>query len=180
MMQWTDEAIGRVRDLREQGHTAAHIARVVGASSRNAVLGIIHRAKLRSDPAEQDRINEQRRARETARRELDRAKREADRERQRQLDAERKAREELLAFMDAHKGMALREAAEQATAGAERCDMLSLRPGVCRFPMWADSLRPGVEDMVFCGARAERGAYCPAHGALAYAAYTPGVKVKAA
>ena len=45
-MSWTDEKVGKLKDLWSKGHTASQIAGMLGETTRNAVIGKAHRLNL--------------------------------------------------------------------------------------------------------------------------------------
>ncbi len=45
-MSWTDEKVGKLKDLWGKGKTASQIAEIIGGVSRNAVIGKAHRLNL--------------------------------------------------------------------------------------------------------------------------------------
>jgi len=45
-MSWTQEKEEKLRELWQKGHTASQIARILGDTTRNAVIGKAHRLKL--------------------------------------------------------------------------------------------------------------------------------------
>ena len=47
-MSWTPERERKLRTLWKKGHTASQIARLIGETTRNAVIGKAHRLKLES------------------------------------------------------------------------------------------------------------------------------------
>ena len=45
-MSWTDEKVGKLKELWGKGQTASQIAEIIGGVSRNAVIGKAHRLNL--------------------------------------------------------------------------------------------------------------------------------------
>ena len=45
-MSWTDEKVGKLKELWGKGNTASQIAEIIGGLSRNAVIGKAHRLNL--------------------------------------------------------------------------------------------------------------------------------------
>ena len=45
-MSWTDEKVGKLKELWGKGKTASQIAEIIGGISRNAVIGKAHRLNL--------------------------------------------------------------------------------------------------------------------------------------
>ena len=45
-MSWTEEKVGKLRELWGKGNTASQIAEIIGGISRNAVIGKAHRLNL--------------------------------------------------------------------------------------------------------------------------------------
>ena len=46
IMSWTDEKVGKLKNLWGKGQTASQIAEIIGGVSRNAVIGKAHRLNL--------------------------------------------------------------------------------------------------------------------------------------
>ena len=46
IMSWTDEKVGKLKELWGKGKTASQIAEIIGGISRNAVIGKAHRLNL--------------------------------------------------------------------------------------------------------------------------------------
>lgn len=46
MEAWTDDRVKRLEQLWTDGHSASCIARVLGGTTRNAVIGKVHRLRL--------------------------------------------------------------------------------------------------------------------------------------
>ena len=47
-MSWTPEKVEKLRRLWKKGHSGSEIARMLGDTTRNAVIGKAHRLKLES------------------------------------------------------------------------------------------------------------------------------------
>jgi len=45
-MSWTDEKVNKLKELWTKGHTASQIAKILGETTRNAVIGKAHRLDL--------------------------------------------------------------------------------------------------------------------------------------
>ena len=45
-MSWNQEREEKLRELWKKGHTASQIAKILGGTTRNAVIGKAHRLKL--------------------------------------------------------------------------------------------------------------------------------------
>tara|TARA_Y100000590_G_scaffold274951_1_gene308692 strand:- start:166 stop:663 length:498 start_codon:yes stop_codon:yes gene_type:complete len=45
-MSWSEDREAKLRELWEKGHTASQIAKILGGTTRNAVIGKAHRLKL--------------------------------------------------------------------------------------------------------------------------------------
>ena len=45
-MSWTEEKVGKLKELWGKGNTASEIAKIIGGISRNAVIGKAHRLNL--------------------------------------------------------------------------------------------------------------------------------------
>ena len=140
---WNDDRVDSLTRLWREGLSASQIARSLGGVTRNAVIGKVHRLGLsgRATP----HVPGARRP-------------EAGR-------GERRLRRPTPA-------PAVRTYRESATVTpltlpvpeTGLASVLSIRYGQCRWPM-GDPLSDGFR---LCGREARRGAYCAAHGALAY------------
>ena len=135
---WTDDRVQTLARLWADGLSASQIALSLGGVTRNAVIGKIHRLGLSG------------RARPTAPG-ARLAKPEPKRRRRpaRRLPAPVRAAPAPAALAAPETGLA---------------SVLSIRRGQCRWPIG----EPLADDFRLCGRPAVRGAYCPAHGALAY------------
>ena len=137
---WTDDRVETLTQLWTGGASASQIARSLGGVTRNAVIGKIHRLGLsgRASPS-------------------------APGARRAKPKGERRLRRPAPAPPVAQVVVTPRVAAptppETGTA-----TIVSVRLGQCRWPI-GDPLADGF---CLCGRRAERGAYCAGHGALAY------------
>ena len=47
-MSWTDEKVGKLKELWAKGHTASQISEMLGDTTRNAVIGKAHRLNLQA------------------------------------------------------------------------------------------------------------------------------------
>jgi len=141
---WTDDRVETLTRLWTCGATASQIARSLGGVTRNAVIGKIHRLGLSGRaPAS---APGSRRARPKPERRLGRPALAAPPTR-------------LAAAVEAPRSEPASHPPEIGTA-----TVLSVGYGQCRWPI-GDPLADGF---CLCGRRAERGAYCAGHGALAY------------
>lgn len=141
---WTDDRVQTLSKLWREGQSASQIARDLGHGiTRNAVIGKVHRLGLsgRSAP----RLPGAGRA-----------------------DQRRERRGRIPRRLSAPR--ALPPPAAPATdlplPDIGLASVVSVRRGQCRWPMGD----PLAEDFCLCGRPVERGAYCAAHGALAYKA----------
>lgn len=147
---WTRDRVERLKSLWRDGQSAETVAADLGAGlTRSAVLGKVFRLGLSAGRPERGRA-----ARTAALR--DRARALAD-------------------PGGGRTGPAPHAAPRAATAAApvrpdDGPDIVSVGAGQCRWP-YGD---PG-SDLVLCGRRVARGAYCAGHAALAYRAPPGGV-----
>ena len=132
---WTTERVDALRRFVEAGFSCGQIAGEIGLS-RNAVIGKIHRLRLwRGTPP-------------TVRAKM-RPRRPAVLTQRRILEA---------AFAQA-------VVVEETINSADRCSLLELAAGKCRWPIGD----PAATDFCFCGNEAVGGlSYCTAHARLAY------------
>ena len=56
-MSWTDEKVGKLKELWGKGNTASQIAEIIGGISRNAVIGKAHRLNLSAKIIKRSRNN---------------------------------------------------------------------------------------------------------------------------
>jgi GcrA cell cycle regulator len=137
---WTTERVDILKSYVEAGLSCAQIAREIGAT-RNAVIGKIHRLGLS-------------RPRST----VGRAERTGARTR-------RPGILNLRRILRAAYAEASSRAAEDRVTAAERCSLLDLANGKCRWPI----NDPGSENFCFCGDPSVGGlSYCVTHARIAY------------
>lgn len=144
-MTWTDERKEQVRTLWNAGHSASYIAGQVGAVSRNAVTGIVHRSGWHRGPPNGLRP----------------VKAEAT-----QTQIKRRAPVARVVLTRAHRA----EARPPVGDFEARTDALpddgtpppgavpfgKLQPWHCRYPF-------GASDFLYCAAPASIGSYCSHH-----------------
>jgi len=141
---WTEDRVETLGKLWREGQSASQIARNLGHGiTRNAVMGKIYRLGLSGRGAPR----------------LPGAGR-ADQRRERRGCIPRRAEEPRLLPppVVAAPGLPLPQTG--------LASVVSVGRGQCRWPMGD----PLVEDFCLCGRAAVRGAYCAAHGAVAYRA----------
>lgn len=131
---WTDERIATLTRLWREGVSASTIARQLGGTTRNAVIGKVHRLGLSGHPTPP-----------RCRRPRARTPRPEPR-----LPRPRPLRALEVA------------AAEPPMVGT--ADIVTVGRRACRWPIG----EPKAADFALCGRPAVRGAYCAAHGAIAY------------
>ena len=136
---WTDARIEVLTRLWREGQSASAIARELGGTTRNAVIGKVHRLGLSGRAAP---------ARPATRR---------PRRPKAGHPAVRVGRAPVLRPWP----VLVEPAPLEGTA-----DMVSVGAHDCRWPIGD----PKAQDFALCGRPAVRGAYCAAHGALAYRA----------
>ena len=132
---WTTERVDQLRRYVEAGFSCGQIAGEIGLS-RNAVIGKIHRLRLWRGAPPTVRLKT-------------RTRRPAVLTQRRILEA----------------AFAQTTVAEQTIESAERCSLVDLAIGKCRWPLGD----PGANDFCFCGNQAVGGlSYCAGHARLAY------------
>jgi GcrA cell cycle regulator len=140
MSTWNLERTARLQLLWSGGYSASEIARVLGGLTRNAVIGKIHRLKLRSPGRARAR----------------RASRKASRQPRSRFFIRPIVRRTPKPFI---------EIPPLAAPPTCRIELKDLRRSHCRWPQ-GDPRKP---DFHFCGRPAGRGqTYCPHHRAHAY------------
>jgi GcrA cell cycle regulator len=146
---WTAERVERLRAYVATGMTCSQIAAEIGVT-RNAVIGKIHRLGLSTErPAPAPAGSCQQRAR-----------------RPRLL-----ARRQLLRLVSPEApGGACEMACEPVSVdSAQRCSLLELAQGKCRWPIGDGGSDSSAADFVFCGNEAAAGfSYCAGHARMAY------------
>ena len=141
---WTPERVEQLKILTDAGLSCAQVARRLGVS-RNAVIGKLNRLGLS-------------RGRPPAAARPATAQSAAPRLRRPGIMAQRQ-------ILRAVYAEAPPPAQDVTIAGAERCSLLDLAKGKCRWPI-SD---PGAADFAFCGNAAVHGLpYCTGHARLAY------------
>jgi GcrA cell cycle regulator len=140
---WTPERVEQLRSFVSTGLTCSQIAAEIGVT-RNAVIGKIHRLGLgpgRAADASADAS--------------------APRVRRPRLPAQR----QFLRLMFAAAPCIADAAAPALVESTQRCSLLDLAQGKCRWPVGD----PNAANIVFCGNEAVRGfSYCAGHARMAY------------
>lgn len=166
MTFWTDERIAELRRLAPD-HTASQITTKLGAKSRSAVIGKIHRLKLVLNP---DRPRGQ------------------ERPNINRCSLAAKAAVSKTAHLGSSPGTGAipclgssaveprpvksvvagsTPARDSTIGGRYQCDLVHLSATTCRFPCWGDATPIG--ERRYCGAMAVDGLpYCHAHCRIAY------------
>jgi GcrA cell cycle regulator len=143
-MPWTPDLVERVKALWKEGYTAAQIAARVGAVSRNAVIGVIHRAGLsglRKEVGQQAKPVAARPPTRIAKRSVPRP-------------AARPA---------AAAAAPVSTVASAAAPPAGGVHLFALREDLCRRPLFGDRRHLDVSALRFCGAAVAPGSsWCPA------------------
>lgn len=193
VLLWTDEADALLRRLWGEGLSTARIGQAMGRT-KNAVVGRVHRLRLPSRPNPVQQPKKPRRMPRGAAA-LAQAKRNSEMAR---AATPRVYARQGGGLASAHSHPLVLPAAQPIAAGASPVAdpgrsgpagkataslasgvflpdlppaLAQPRPAVfsgmrrCRWPLWADDARPSHE---YCGEAIARGAYCAAHGALAY------------
>jgi GcrA cell cycle regulator len=142
--KWTAERVEQLRSYVNAGLTCSQIALEIGVT-RNAVIGKIHRLGLsHGSPAAAPALRRLPHVR-------------SPRMTQRRI---------LRALFDEPRRLAEAPVIEVAAVeSAERCSLLELAHGKCRWPI----NHPGEQDFAFCGNDAAAGmSYCSGHVRIAY------------
>ena len=145
---WTPERVEQLRSCVVNGLTCSQIAAEIGVT-RNAIIGKIHRLGLKPlrSPGTPARTCPPRTA------------------------SPRFSQRKLLRLMFAEApSLAAEQTNETATVeSAQRCSLLELAAGKCRWPVCDPLGDGGRTDFVFCGNEAVAGfSYCPGHARMAY------------
>ena len=140
---WTAERVEQLRSYVSTGLTCSQIAAEIGVT-RNAVIGKIHRLGLSPGRSADAPAGSQpprvRRPRPPTQRQF-------------------------LRLIFAEAPCIADEAAPASVDSAQRCSLLELAQGKCRWPVGD----PGVVNFVFCGNEAMKGfSYCTGHARMAY------------
>jgi GcrA cell cycle regulator len=144
-MTWTPERVDQLHAHITAGMTCSQIADEIGVS-RNAVIGKIHRlglsgARPAGQPARKHREPGSPRTRLSQRRLL------------------------RAAFAPSARGPYVSEVAFAPVDSPQRCSLLALTQGSCRWPL----NDPATADFAFCGNDAIAGfSYCTGHARMAY------------
>ncbi len=167
-MSWTDERVERLKTLWSEGLSASQIAAELGAVTRNAVIGKVHRLGLsgRSKPQVQP-------ARPTVAA-PPRVKSAASRPVAQVQPASRPTAPvrpitigatALKADAQAEEALSVATVAENEPPAFEKVTILSLTESTCKWPVGD----PGKPDFFFCGRKSEVGIpYCAFHARIAY------------
>lgn len=158
---WTDDRVVILKKLWIGGYSAGHIANELGGVTRSAVIGKVHRLGLGGRRAE---VSQCTRALAVAAASSSVVK-----------SPRQSKPSTLLGLMRFQPKPLLQPAAARPKAlpttpppdapGEDRCTLMQLRAGRCRWP-YGD---PGAAGFVFCGTRTSNGApYCAAHAGMAY------------
>jgi GcrA cell cycle regulator len=143
-MGWTDERVELLKKLWQDGLSASQISKQLGAVTRNAVIGKVHRLGLSGRGAP----SKPRRATFTSPRPA-------------RPRTPRPARPQRPAAVSQERRMALRYADE----GPGTATCLTLGAHMCKWPIGD----PLADSFTYCGRRsAENGPYCHAHATVAY------------
>lgn len=169
---WTDTRRTVVKGLWRDGFSAAQIAARIGGTTRNAVLGIIHRAGVaeRPTPSKPSRPSAPRPARPLSAPPVKRAP---------HAGQPPKPTREVAAFDFRKEGAEPSRPNKPPSLPAERNEtpgtatVLTLGAHMCKWPI-GDPARP---DFTFCGRRQGGvGPYCAAHAQVAYQGANQGTK----
>ena len=147
---WTDDAVARLKVLWADGLSASRIARELGAMSRNAVLGKVHRLDLAARMARQRSDIPRRRKAWPPGPALGSFPRTVPRS------------NAAAAYALAADAPAPQPAPIDDIPAGQRCTLLDLTATTCRWPVGD----PGHRDFFFCGGKSLRGLpYCADHAA---------------
>ncbi len=146
---WTAERVEQLRSFFSSGLTCSQIAAEIGVT-RNAVIGKIHRLGLSPErPAATPARSCPQRARQPR----------------------RLAHRHLLRLIHAEAPRAAEgvNAETVSVDSAQRCSLLELAQGKCRWPVGDGAGNSGAADFVFCGNETAAGfSYCAGHARMAY------------
>lgn len=161
---WSDERKAKAAKLWREGHSAAQIARMIGALSRNAVIGAIHRMGLsgagRAQPTAPVRLRPIVRTRKHS----------------------NPMGVEGVAGMKARVAREIRKGARPSmVVVGDHVTLADLEPSHCRWPITDCAPGDGDKLLFCCQPRAPLHSYCPEHQAKAWGAIpTPEQRAKAA
>ncbi len=147
-MTWNEPRVALVRKLWADGLSASHIANRLGDTTRNAVIGKIHRLGLSG------------RAKRRA------ADRPATPKRSRERRKPHPRMESLRHILGpSHEPRAEPDTLASAAVGAKRVTIADLEPCHCKWPLWETDDDPRT----YCGQdRADGLPYCAAHARIAF------------
>lgn len=166
-MSWTDERVERLKTLWSEGLSASQIAAELGAVTRNAVIGKVHRLGLsgRAKPQVQPSrptVATPTRARTAPSRPVAQSQASRPQAPARPMSVGATA---LKASPDAEQALAAAPVAELEPPVFEKVTILNLTESTCKWPIGD----PGKPDFFFCGRKSEVGIpYCTFHARLAY------------
>lgn len=167
-MSWTDERVERLKTLWSEGLSASQIAAELGAVTRNAVIGKVHRLGLsgRSKPQVQPvrpTVAAPPRVKTAASRSVAQTQstnRPAAPARPISIGATA-----LKADAQAEESLAVAPVTEIEPPVFEKVTILSLTESTCKWPVGD----PGKPDFFFCGRKSDVGIpYCAFHARIAY------------
>ena len=168
-MSWTDERVERLKTLWSEGLSASQIAAELGAVTRNAVIGKVHRLGLsgRSKPQVQPSrptVAAPPRVKTAASRPVAQGQPTVGRpvSPARPITIGATA---LKADAQADEALAVATVAETEPPAFEKVTILSLTESTCKWPVGD----PGKPDFFFCGRKSDVGIpYCAFHARIAY------------
>jgi GcrA cell cycle regulator len=153
MSFWTPEREAELRQLWSQGLTASQIAARLGASSRNSIIGKVHRLGL-SQP----------KGARLSREEINRLHNERRRER-RARGVERRSSGRYTSLPYPEKLPSEPQTQLAGVSAGKGVTLLELTWRTCRWPLWG----PDTDHGEYCGARPVDGLpYCVTHCRMAY------------
>lgn len=157
-VSWTDDRIELLKASHIEGLTALQIAARLGGTTRNAVIGKMHRLGMNADMYLTEGEKAEKFARQAKAKEL-REARKAERKHRARSDSPEKSKRSTL------YQMFVTRPADDMAATAKHIPFLDLEPHHCRFPYGTDA----QTGYTFCGHdKIEGSTYCAGHHALCW------------
>ena len=155
-MSWTEERVEVLKKLWAEGHSASQIAKELGAVTRNAVIGKVHRLGLSG--------------RATPSRPVKRPPRLARPKPRLQPDGTVVMPKPIQApsvdapLRTSEKAAMIAALPPQPLSDGEAATILTLRDSMCKWPIGD----PADPKFAFCGRKSTSGPYCAEHGKVAF------------
>jgi GcrA cell cycle regulator len=152
-MGWTDERVERLKKLWADGLSGAQIAKELGGTTRNGVIGKVHRLGLA------DRLAPSSPGKPPAK---------AAPRQPRSIPSPRTAAPKLKvihgAVFEEAEPRPAREQVAKVEEGPGLATLLTLESRMCKWPIGD----PSTDAFTFCGRRKEEGSYCVEHARIAF------------